>query len=96
MTGLFSLLDILINLPMSDILKELPMHDFVVEALLSPGNGGLLGALLAAVTAGESGNFKAAEAAYEKLGIDAMTVAKAQAAAYYWASRINVEHNHDD
>lgn len=96
MTGLFSLLDILINLPMSDILKELPMQDEVVEALLSPSNGGALGELLAAVTSAESGNFTAAEAAYEKLGIDPETVAKAQVAAFYWACRINVEHNHDD
>jgi len=29
MTGLFSLLDILINLPMSEILKELPLEDEV-------------------------------------------------------------------
>ena len=96
MTGLFSLLDILINLPMSDILKELPMQDEVVEALLSPSNGGALGELLAAVTSAESGNFMAAEAAYEKLGVDPETVAKAQVAAFYWACRINVEHNHDD
>ena len=96
MTGLFSLLDILINLPMSDILKELPMQDEVVDALLSPSNGGALGELLSAITAAESGNFKAAKAAYNKLGIDPLTVAKAQVAAFYWASRINVEHNHGD
>jgi len=96
MTGLFSLLDILINLPMSDILKELPMQDEVVEALLSPSNGGVLGVLLTAVASAEAGNFPAAEAAYEKLGIDAAAVAKAQVAAFYWACRINVENNHDD
>lgn len=95
MTGLFSLLDILINLPMSDILKELPMQDEVVEALLAPNNGGVLGTLLSAVTSAESGNFKAAVAAYEKIGIDSAAVAKAQVAAFYWACRINVENNHD-
>lgn len=95
MTGLFSLLDILINLPMSDILKELPMQDEVVEALLSPSNGGKLGELLSAITSAESGNFAAAEAAYRKLGIDAATVAKTQVAAFYWACRINIENNHD-
>ena len=96
MTGLFSLLDILINLPMSDILKELPMHDEVEDALLSPGNGGPLGELLSAVKAAESGNFKAAETAYEKLGLDHATVAKAQVAAFYWACRINIENTHDE
>ena len=48
------------------------------------------------MTSAESGNFTAAEAAYEKLGVDPETVAKAQVAAFYWACRINVEHNHDD
>ena len=96
MTGLFSLLDILINLPMSDILKELPMHDEVVEELLSPSNGGMLGAMLAAVKSAESGDFKAAESTYEKLGLDHWTVSRAQVAAFYWACRINVDKSHDD
>jgi EAL and modified HD-GYP domain-containing signal transduction protein len=96
MTGLFSLLDILINLPMSDILKELPMHDEVVEALLSPSSGGTLGALLAAVKSAEAGDFKAAESTYEKLGLDHWTVSRAQVAAFYWACRINVDKSHDD
>lgn len=96
MTGLFSLLDILINLPMSDILKELPMHDEVVEALLSPSNGSVLGTLLVAVKSAESGDLKAAETAYQKLGLDQWTVAKAQVASFYWACRINVENSHDD
>ena len=72
------------------------MHDEVVEALLSPSNGGTLGALLAAVKAAESGDFQTAESAYEKLGLDHWAVSKAQVAAYYWACRINIEKSHDD
>ena len=94
MTGLFSLLDILINLPISDILKELPLHDEVVEALLTPGHGGPISRLLAAVVAGENGDYAAAEAALTSLGISPEAHAKAQVAALYWATRINVESDH--
>ena len=38
LVGLFSLLDVLINLLMQEIVRELPMHDSVVGALLSPGS----------------------------------------------------------
>ena len=91
MTGLFSLLDILINLPISEILKELPLQDEVVEALTTPGHGGPISRLLAAVVAGENGDYAAAEAALASLGISPETHAKAQVAALYWATRINVE-----
>jgi EAL and modified HD-GYP domain-containing signal transduction protein len=91
MTGLFSLLDILINLPMSEITKELPLQDEVVEALNSPANGGIFGQLLSAIIAGESGNFAAAEVILSRLGINPAAHAKSQVTALYWASRINIE-----
>lgn len=91
MTGLFSLLEILINLPITDILKELPLQDEVVEALITPGHGGPISRLLAAVVAGENGDYAAAEATLASLGISPETHAKAQVAALYWATRINVE-----
>lgn len=93
MTGLFSLLDVLVNLPMAEILKELPMHDEVVNALKYKGDDGVLGRLLAVIVAGESGNFPAAEAILSDLGISSREHAKAQVEALYWAGRINVEHN---
>lgn len=93
MTGLFSLLEVLINLPMSEITKELPMQSEVLEALNSPSQAGagILGQLLSAILAGESGNFEAAEAFYKRVGINPETHAKSQVTAYYWASRINIE-----
>ncbi len=94
MTGLFSLLDVLINMPMTEILKELPMQDEVSEALSSPGNGGTLGHLLSAIVAGESGNFATAETLFSELGISPSVHAKAQVTALYWAARINIE-SHD-
>ena len=101
MTGLFSLLDVLINLPMPEILKELPLHDAVAEALISctnggePGEirGGILSQLLAAIVAAEARNFSAAETILSRLGISPAVHAKSQVAAFHWASRINVDHD---
>lgn len=90
LTGLFSLLDVLINLPMDEILKELPLQVEVMEALNPRSRNGILGQLLAAVVAGESGNYSAAEAILCELKISPSTHAKAQVTALYWASRINV------
>jgi len=101
MTGLFSLLDVLINLPMAEILRELPLHDAVNEALLASANGGeaavsrggILGELLAAIIAGESRNFLAAETIFSRLGISPAVHQKSQLAALLWASQINVDHD---
>jgi EAL and modified HD-GYP domain-containing signal transduction protein len=95
LTGLFSLLEVLINLPMTEILKELPMQDEVVSALISPGRDGVLGQLLSSIIAGEAGDFSGAEATLSSLGINSAEHAKAQVTAMYWAARINIEKNHD-
>jgi EAL and modified HD-GYP domain-containing signal transduction protein len=95
MAGLFSLLEVLINLPMKEILKELPVQGAVVDALLSQAQGGVLGQLLATIMAGEAGDFSAAEASLRALGISASTHAKAQIAALYWAERINITDSDD-
>jgi EAL and modified HD-GYP domain-containing signal transduction protein len=94
-TGLFSLLEVLLHMPMDQILKELPLHDEVTMALKSPAQGGLLGQLLLAITAGESGDFETAENLLSSLGISPEIHAKAQVAAYYWAARINDSHHED-
>jgi len=94
MTGLFSLLGVLINLPMNEILKEIPLQDEVVNALNNPTDDGVLGQLLTAISAGEAGNFEAAGRMLSGLGITPAVHAKSQVTAYYWASRINID-NHD-
>jgi len=93
MTGLFSLLDILIDLPMREILKDLPMQDEVVSALTPPDHCGVLGQLLSAIVAGESGRFSVAEAILAKLGISQKTHAAAQVSAFFWATRIDIDHH---
>lgn len=99
MTGLFSLLEVLINLPMPEILKELPLHDAANEALLACANGGepgeirggILCQLLAAIVAAETRNISAAESILARLEISPAAHAKSQVAALHWASRINAD-----
>ncbi len=94
LTGLFSLLGVLINLPINEILKEIPLQDAVIDALNNPSDDGVLGQLLTAVSAGEAGNFETAGRILSDLGITPAAHAKSQVTAYYWASRINID-NHD-
>ncbi|GHU30693.1 cyclic diguanylate phosphodiesterase [Betaproteobacteria bacterium] len=91
MTGLFSLLEVLINLPMSEILKELPLQDTIIDALSNPAGGGVLGKLLSAIIASEAGDFASAARLLSDLGISPADHAKSQVTAFYWASRINVD-----
>lgn len=89
MVGIFSLLDVLLNLPTGEILNDLPLHKSVRDAL--EGRRGLLGQLLAAIIAGESGDLSNASEILTQLGITPARHAMAQIAAFYWASRINLE-----
>lgn len=86
-TGTFSLLDILLKMPIGDILDELPLPSDIADALSS--GKGVLGALLAVVVAGESRDWAPAKELLVGLGIRAADHAKAQVGAFYWASRIN-------
>ena len=89
MTGIFSLLDVLLKMPMSEILGELPLPPDVASALST--RQGALGSLLAAVVAGESRDFGSARALLSSLGIRPSCHASAQVGAFHWASRINSE-----
>lgn len=93
LTGLFSLLDVLINMPMNEILAELPLHSEVEDALISPDDDGILGQLLSGVVAGESGNIAKAESIFRCLGIGPAAHARSQVTALYWACRINIENS---
>ena len=94
LTGMFSLLGVLINLPINEILKEIPLQDAVIDALNNPSDDGVLGQLLTAISAGEAGNFETAGRILSDLGITPAAHATSQVTAYYWASRINID-NHD-
>ena len=91
MAGLFSMLDVLLNMPMSEILKELPLDEAVSRALNYPRQDGKTGQLLSSVIDGGSGNFVGAAETLSRLGITPEIHAHAQIAALNWAARINME-----
>lgn len=86
MIGTFSLLDVLLNLPMPDILLQLPVPAEVHAALEE--HRGPYGQLLTALGAADSRDYAAAACSLASLGIDGETFTSAQMEALLWASSI--------
>ena len=86
MIGVFSLLDTLLNIPMSEILAQLPLPDIAQKALAE--HAGPLGELLRAISSAEGGDLKFAAGQIEKLGIDGTLFLDAQLSALSWAAKI--------
>jgi len=86
MIGTFSLLDVLLGMSMSEVVRQLPLPEVAQKALVE--QVGSLGELLAAVTAVDKHNLRAASAGLKALGIDSDTYFYAQLEAYCWASKI--------
>ncbi|MES2771002.1 MAG: HDOD domain-containing protein [Pseudomonadota bacterium] len=89
MAGIFSLLDVLLGVPINEIFSDLPLHRSVRDAL--EGQRGVLGRLLSIISAAEAGDFTAASELLSQLGITPARHATAQIAAFYWASRISLD-----
>lgn len=88
MIGTFSLLDVLLGMSMPEIMRQLPLLDVAQKALVEHAGG--LGQLLAAVTAADKHDLKAASVMLGELGIDSNDYFAAQLEAYGWASKIHV------
>lgn len=86
MTGAFSLLDALLNLPMTDILKQLPLPALAAQALLD--QSGPLGRLLAGTRAADARDLGAASDLFGGLGITPAELLDAQLDALSWAASI--------
>jgi EAL and modified HD-GYP domain-containing signal transduction protein len=89
MTGIFSLLDVLLKLPMSEILDALPLQKDIHDAMGS--RQGILGHLLSTIICAESGDFPGAAETLRQIGINPSRHASAQTAALFWASGINLD-----
>ena len=68
LTGLFSLMDALMNIPIENILSELPISKDVKDALL--GNENMLSDLLKLIMKYEKGDWKGVNELIEKFGLD--------------------------
>lgn len=88
MVGIFSLLDILMNMPMEGILKTLLLTDSL-DAALSRREG-LLGEMLKLVESAENLDFDGAARHMDKLKISPEAFCHAQAAALNWTHKLNV------
>lgn len=89
MTGIFSLLDTLLRLPMAEILAALPLDPTIAAALAD--RNGQLGQMLAAVVCASEGKHKEAAEVLTALGVSPEKHLDAQVGAYIWASRIALE-----
>lgn len=87
MIGTFSLLDVLLGMSMPEIMRQLPLPEVAQKALVEHSGG--LGELLAAVTAADKHDLKAASVKIKELGIDSNDYFEAQLDAYGWASKIH-------
>lgn len=88
MVGLFSLLDILLDLPMENILQTLLLADHLEAALLR--REGVLGEMLQLAIDTENLDFDGAALQLDKLQISPEAFCQAQAAALNWTHRLNV------
>lgn len=88
MVGIFSLLDVLMNMPMAEILKMLLLTDSL-DAALSRREG-TLGEMLKLVESAENLDFDNAAQHMDKLNISPETFCLAQAAALNWTHQINL------
>lgn len=89
MVGIFSLLDTLLHMPMSEILASLPVAPTIAAAL--GRHEGPLGHLLEAIVKADAGELDTAAGLLESLGIGARDHVEAQVSAYSWSCRINLE-----
>jgi len=87
MIGSFSLLDVLLNMPMAEILQQLPLASVVNDALAH--HGGTAGKLLQALEAADRRNLPAAGKILEELAIAPTRFVDAQMQALSWAGRIH-------
>jgi len=87
MIGCFSLLDVLLNMPMPEIIQQLPLDSVVKDALAH--HHGPAGKLLQALEAADRRNLPVACRILEELAIDPARFVDAQMQALSWSSRIH-------
>jgi len=89
MTGIFSLLDTLLHLPLAEVLTAVPLAPSIAAALAR--HEGPLGQLLKVLVDGDAGRHEAAADTLKSLGVSPELHLAAQVGAYTWASRITLE-----
>ncbi|MBP0597064.1 HDOD domain-containing protein [Herbaspirillum sp. LeCh32-8] len=88
-TGMFSLLDILLGMPLNDIIEPLKLPVDMVNALTT--RSGRLGKLLDVVERSEYGRIPLRHSDLEAAGLDARTYCECLMQAFNWATRVSTE-----
>ena len=88
LVGLFSLVDAMLDRPMTDVLRELPLEDDIVVALLRGDND--LGQLHIMARHYEKAEWEEFSAMAQKIGIPEQDVAKLYRQALEWAQGLFV------
>ncbi len=88
-TGVFSLLDAMLDTPMEDILDRLVIQDDIAEALLN--RGGLYGPILALAESCEAQNIERIDELALSLMLTPEQVSKAHLQALAWVEQIGLE-----
>ncbi len=86
LTGLFSLMDVLLSMEMVDIVKRMPLEEGITEALTGTNNG--LRALLILVQGIEKGRWAEVSMACKSLQLDEVDVLKSYTEAFEWAQTL--------
>lgn len=86
MVGTFSLLDVLLNMPIKEVLQQLPLTEAVSNALAE--YSGELGQLLAGINAAEGRDLALAAKRIDRLGLTGEIYRDAQLTALSWAASI--------
>jgi len=89
MTGILSLVDVLLGMQMEDILDQLNLVDEVRYAILK--RSGFLGQLLALMENVETEDFSAVSELLERLGLTPADLSKAELEAMQWVSKLGEE-----
>jgi len=87
MIGVFSLLDVLLNMPMREILQQLPLAETVRQALAE--QAGPLGQLLQVISTADRRDLDAAAQHMAQTALSGETFLNAQLVALSWAARIH-------
>jgi EAL and modified HD-GYP domain-containing signal transduction protein len=88
MVGLFSMLDVLMGMPLDELLKPLHLAEHAERALLN--REGRLGQLLALLEQAEARDLAAATGSLSRLGIAADSFNQMQIAALGWVHRLGI------
>lgn len=84
LTGMMSLMDAILDEPMTSVMSKLPLSKDIKDALVA--NEGLLAEYLSLVKCYEQAMWQAANVAIEKLGLDAKLLPDAYHEAVQWAN----------